>query len=120
MENSYEESLASCFGLSQRGGEGNDTVLSVCPEEHAGQPLSSEITISVCRSRPVTEKATSSFAFWRAFDGHGGVVDPVHVWKLQTRESGDPISTSVHLLRQDCQRVLERNGQQTFQTVPLT
>jgi len=60
MKVSYEEELATCFGLQRRGGFGNGIVLSVRAKGNAGQLLSSEITTSVCRSCPDREKATLS------------------------------------------------------------
>lgn len=59
MKVSYEEDLANHFGLPRRGGCGNATVLSVRAKGSIGQPLSSVITSSACRSCPDREKATS-------------------------------------------------------------
>ncbi len=59
MKESYGEHLASDSGLEPYAGDGNIAgVASV--RGNAGQPLSSEITTSVCRSCPHMEKATSS------------------------------------------------------------
>ena len=49
MKESYEEDLASRFGLQRRAGYGNVSGLSVRAEGSAAQPLSSEIITSVCR-----------------------------------------------------------------------
>jgi hypothetical protein len=57
MQVSYGEDLASHFGLQRRAGIGNGVCLSVRGEGNAGQPLSSEIITSVCRSCPDREKA---------------------------------------------------------------
>ena len=57
MQVSYGEDLASHFGLQRRAGTGNGICLSVRVEGNAGQPLSSEIITSVCRSCPDREKA---------------------------------------------------------------
>ncbi len=58
MKESYRENLASCSGLEPYAGEGN--VASVASARgSAGQPLSSEIITSVCRSCPDVEKATT-------------------------------------------------------------
>ena len=59
MKVSYEEGLANHFGLQRRGESGDRSVLSVRAKGNAGQPLSSEITTSVCRSCLDQEKATS-------------------------------------------------------------
>jgi len=59
MKESYRENLASYSGLEPYAGDGN--VAGVASARgNAGQPLSSEITPSVCRSRPDVEKATPS------------------------------------------------------------
>jgi hypothetical protein len=55
----------------------------------AGQPLSSEIKIPVCRSRACG--TTSSPPPRQGEGGHGGGVEPGHVSKFQAREPGDPI-----------------------------
>ena len=73
MQVSYEEDLANHFGLQRRGVSGNRFVLSVRAKGNAGQPLSSEITTSVCRSCPDLEKATSQLPQWQGSYGHGGV-----------------------------------------------
>ena len=58
MQESYREDLASCSGLGPYAGDGN--VAGVASARgNAGQPLSSEILTSVCRSCPVREKAIS-------------------------------------------------------------
>ena len=54
MKESYEEELANHFGLQRRGDCGNNVVLSVRAEGHAGQLTrrvpGSEITTFACRS----------------------------------------------------------------------
>jgi hypothetical protein len=57
MKESYEEDLASRFGLQRRAVYGNVLGLSVREEGLAGQPLSSEIITSVCRPCPDRGKA---------------------------------------------------------------
>jgi hypothetical protein len=91
MKVSYEEGLANNFGLQRRGGPGDRTVLSVRAKGNAGQPLSSDITTFVCRSRPDREKATPCAPLWQGAFGHGGVNEPVHAWTFQTREPGGPV-----------------------------
>ena len=115
MKVSYEEGLANYFGLPRRGDSGNNVVLSVRMEGNAGQPLSSEIITSVCRSCPVWEKATSSLPAWQGIDGHGGVVEPVHAWKFQVREPGGPIG----FLTASWRITMVGNDQKTFQTEQL-
>jgi hypothetical protein len=59
MKVSYEERVAIDFGLRRRCDGGNNVVLSVGAGGNAGQLLSSEILISVCRPCPDKGKATS-------------------------------------------------------------
>lgn len=59
MKESYEEDLASHFGLQRRGDCGNNVVLSIRAEGQAGQLLSSEILTIACRPRTDRGKATS-------------------------------------------------------------
>ncbi len=61
MRESYREDLASRSGLDPYAGEGN-LVGVASARGSAGQPLSSEITTSVCRSCFDLEKATSTAA----------------------------------------------------------
>ncbi len=91
MKVSYEENLANCFGLQRRGDSGNGIAFSVRAKGNAGQLLSSDITPFVCRSCPDREKATSCAPLWQGACGHGGVNEPVHAWKFQTRQPGGPV-----------------------------
>ena len=59
MKESYREDLASYSGLEPYADEGN-LMGAATARGNAGQPLSSEITPPVCRSRTCDEKATSS------------------------------------------------------------
>ena len=59
MKESCRENLASYSGLEPYAGNGNITGVASA-RGNAGQPSSSEITTSVCRSCPVLEKAISS------------------------------------------------------------
>ncbi len=59
MKESYREELASRSGLEPYAGDG-DVAGVASVRGNAGQPLSSDIRISECRSCPDREKATSS------------------------------------------------------------
>ena len=59
MKESYREDLASSSGLEPYAGDGNIAGVASA-RGNAGQPLSSEIITSVCRSCPDLEKAISS------------------------------------------------------------
>jgi hypothetical protein len=91
MKESHGEELATHIGLSPYADDGN--VLGVASGRGTGRLgiLSSEIPTFVCRPCNVMGKTTRLAASWRADKRHGGVEEPKHVWKLQTREPGDPI-----------------------------
>lgn len=95
MKVSYEEDLANHFGLRRRCDEGNDVVLNVRAGGSVGQLMSSEISVFGCRSCHGREKATPP-----ASSSARCVVDPAESLnlsmrgKFQTREPGDPISSS--------------------------
>lgn len=59
MKQSYRENLANHSGLEPYADEGNLMGVAL-GRGNTGQPLSSEITCSVCRSRTSVEKATYS------------------------------------------------------------
>ncbi len=63
MKESYREDLASHSGLEPYAGDGNIAGVASA-RGNAGQPWSSEITHSVCRSRPDVEKATPSLPLY--------------------------------------------------------
>ena len=92
MKESHRENPASSSGLGPYAGDG-DIAGVASARGNAGQPLSSEINSSVCRSRSGKEKATPSAPTWQDVDGHGGVADTEHVSKFQAREPGDPNNT---------------------------
>ena len=117
MKVSYEEGIANHFGLQRRDGSGDRSVLSVRAKENAGQLLSSEITISVCRSCPDLEKATSllpSLARHQRTRRSLGTCACVDIPNARTgRSLWFPSATS----NDDARRW---NGRQTFPTERLT
>ena len=92
MKVSYEERLAIDFGLRRRCDCDNNVVLSVRAGGIAGQLLSSEIILFVCRPCPDLGKATSSCS-----RNGKSMVDTAEsenlsmCGKSKTREPGDPI-----------------------------
>ena len=102
MKESYSEDLASHTDPELYAGDGNIAGVATAGA-HAGQVLSSEKRILPCADPfRIVGRQHRVWRNWRAKHGHGGVEDPVHVWKLQAREPGDPIG-----FRQ------VRNGQKT-------
>ena len=77
--------------------------------------LNSEILTFVRRPCNVMVKTTRLMVPWRVIKGHGGVVEPKHAWKLQTREPRDPIGFHIDSLR----IATTWNDQKTFRTVTL-
>ena len=98
MKESYEEQLAIDFGHNPYAGSG-DAPGVAWGSGDAGQPLSSEIKVPVCRPCPDRGKATSFAPLEQGVDGHGGVTDPVHVSKFQAREPGEPVGIREEKLR---------------------
>ena len=116
MKESYGEDIASHSGLEPYAGDGNIAgVASV--RGNAGQPLSSEIITSVCRSCPDLEKAISSMPLcgeaW---------TDAAESKTLCMRR--DPKCENREILwvsaGQRGKFAAGRNGQKTFPTVMLT
>ena len=90
MKESYDEELAIRIGPDPYAGGGNTA--GVASVRGNGRPAMELRNQSLVR-RPcgVRGKATRPLALWQAVGRHGGVVEPVHAGKLQTREPGDPI-----------------------------
>jgi len=90
MKESYKEQPAIDFGHKPYAGSGDAPGVAWVRGD-AGQPLSSDIKIPVCRPCTDKGKATSSSPPRQGEGGHGGVVEPVHASKFQAREPGDPV-----------------------------
>ena len=91
MKVSYEERLATDFGLRRRCDCGNNVVLSVRAGGNAGQLSSSEILTSVCRPCPDKGKATSLCSlFGESIVDTAESVNLSMRGKSKTREPGDP------------------------------
>ncbi len=92
---SYEEGLANHFGLRRRCDGGNNVALSVRAGGSVGQLLSSEISTSRCRPCHGKGKATPVTPLLARRDS--GLAESMNLCmrgKFQTREPGDPISSS--------------------------
>jgi hypothetical protein len=94
MKVSYEESLANCFGLLRRCGDGNVPVLNVWN----GGKRRPAIELRNLNFRVPTRSLQWEGNTMTPVNGEG-VLDatesgePVHAWKSQTREPGDPFSS---------------------------
>jgi len=105
MKESYKEQLAIDFGHKPYAGSGDALGVAYPPT-----PKATGGQVGAWRRRPAIElrhqnsrvptvtaqpcpdkgKATSSLPPRQGEDGHGGVVEPVHVSKFQAREPGSP------------------------------
>ena len=87
MKESHRENLASSSGHEPYAGSSNVPGVAWASGD-AGQPLSSEIKVPVCRPCTDKGKAASSSPLRQGDDGHGGVVESEHASKFQAREPG--------------------------------
>ncbi len=116
MKESYGENLASYPGLEPYAGDGNIAGVASA-RGNAGQPWSSEIITSACRSCPDTEKATSSMPLFGEASADAAESENLCMRRHSKREnreillvSADQVGTSI----------LRRNGQRTSPAVMLT
>ena len=95
MKESYSEILARHAGPEPYADLGNEVGVATAGV-HPGQmiELRNEYVNSVCRHTRVTGRQHCHDRNGEIIDGHGGVREPWHGWKLQTREPGDPVSLS--------------------------
>jgi len=116
MQESYREDLASHSGLEPYADEGNLVgVASV--RGNAGQPSSSEIITSVCRSCPDLEKATSSKPLFGEAATDAAESENLCMRRHSKRENREILLVSAG---QGGIVTSQRNGQKTFPTVMLT
>ena len=114
MKESYRENLASYSGLEPYAGDGN--VAGVASARgNAGQPLSSEIITSVCRSCSDMEKAISSMPLIGEASMDAAESENLCMRRHPKRENREILLVSTGR-RIDARR----NGQKTSQTVMLT
>jgi hypothetical protein len=116
MKESYRENLASYSGLEPYAGDGNIAGVASA-RGNAGQPLSSEITISVCRSCPDLEKATSSTPLYGEASADAAESENLCMRGHSKRENREILLVSIG---QREQFTLQWNGQKTSPTVMLT
>ena len=91
MKESYDEGLANHIGPESCGYDGN-VIFEALTGGNAGRVLSLEIgeNSSERRRTPRIRKATPGTPQTRGVTGLGGVIDPLHAWKLFTRDAGGP------------------------------
>jgi hypothetical protein len=116
MKESYRENLASSSGLEPYAGGGNFAGVASA-RGSAGQPLSSEITHSACRSRPGTEKTTSSLPYYGEAMADAAESETLSMCGHSKRENRETLLVSAGC---DGDAIARRNGQKTSQAVMLT
>ena len=116
MKESYREDLASHSGLEPYADDGNIAGVASA-RGNAGQPSSSEITTSVCRSCPDKEKATSSVPLFGEAATDAAESETLCMRRHPKRENREILLVSVGQV--ECPP-RKRDGQKTFPTVMLT
>ena len=116
MKESYREDVASHSGLEPYAGDG-DVAGVASARGNAGQPLSSEIITSVCRSCPDSEKAISSTPLFGEVSADAAESKTLCMRRHPKRENREILWVSTG---QSGMFTAQRNGQKTFQTVRLT
>ncbi len=116
MKESYREDLASYSGLEPYAGEG-DLAGVASARGNTGQPLSSEITISVCRSCPDMEKAIPLLPFYGEAEAGTAESENLCMCRHLKRENREILLVSA---RRSGKCTGRRNGQETSQAVILS
>ena len=114
MKESYREELASRSGLDPYAGDG-DVAGVASVRGNAGQPLSSDITISACRSCADREKATPARPRFGKVSTDAAESKNLCMRRHPKRENREILLVSIGR-----RIVVRRNGQKTSQTVMLT
>jgi hypothetical protein len=115
MKESYRENLASYSGLEPYAGGGNIAGVASA-RGNAGQPLSSEIKTSVCRSCSDREKATSSMPLYGEAATDAAESKNLCMRRHPKRENREILLVSAGQRGTSTSR---RNGQKTSPTVML-
>lgn len=116
MKESYRENLASSSGLEPYAGGGNRAGVATA-RGSVGQPLSSEIIHSACRSRPDTEKTTSPLPYYGKAMADAAESETLSMRGHSKRENRETLLVSAGC---DGGAITRRNGQATSQAVMLT
>ena len=116
MKESYREDLASSSGLEPYAG-GGDLAGVASVRGNTGQPLSSEITISVRRSCPDKEKAIPLLPFHGEAEAGTAESENLSMCGYLKRENREILLVSVRACGLFTAR---RNGQETSQAVLLS
>ncbi len=115
MKEPYEEGLANRLGPESYAGDGNIAGVALArgtrrPAIELRNQLFSRADLVMLWGRQHGQSR-----YWRATARRDGVREPVHAWKLQAREPGDPVG----FRRARRYVATRRNGQKTSPTVTL-
>ena len=115
MQESYDEELAIRIGLDPYADDGD--VVGVASVMGTGRPAM-ELRNPHFRAPTLWCQGEGNMQHrdMASDQQHGGVVDPEHAWKLQTREPGDPIRFHFNTRRIS----MKWSGQKTPPAVMLT
>ena len=114
MHESYSEILARYAGPESYAGGGNTAGVATAGV-HAGPEIElRHQAISRAHTVKLVEGNIESIDTGKIDFGRGGVEGLEHVWKLQTREPGDPIGSLSHAATARC-----KDGQRTSPRVML-
>ena len=92
MKESYSEIVARYAGPESYADDGN-IVGVVTAGVHPGPEIElRKQAVPLCRHPLARGRQHQPSRYRQDLVGRGGVEDPVHAWKLQTREPGDPVS----------------------------
>ena len=112
MKESYREDLAGCSGLEPYAGDGNMAGVASA-RGNAGQPLSSEIITSACRSCSDKEKATSSMPLFGEASADAAESETLCMRRHPKRENRESLLVSAG---HGGMSPVGRNGRRTSQT----
>lgn len=111
MKESYSEVLARHAGPESYAGDGNVTGVATAGVHLGPEFESRNVHRPVCRPSRAEGRQHPVDRNGEGERGHGGIYGPVHGWKLQAREPGDPASPSEEVAD---------GGPETSQRVPRT
>ena len=114
MKESYREDLASSSGLEPYAGDGNIAGVASA-RGNAGQPWSSEIITSACRSCSDREKATSSVPLFGEASADAAESENLCMRRHPKRENRE-----ILLVSKGRRNAARRNGRKTSQAVTPT
>ena len=99
MKESYSETLARYAGPESYADDGNIVGVVTAGVRPGPEIELRKQAVPMCRHSLARGRQHQPGRYWRDLVGRGGVEDPEHGWKLQTREPGDPTSPRKEVVR---------------------